>query len=377
MNTPATLWRAPDGPRVLFLTGREDGPLLWRVGFPCAALMRRGYIVDKWPIWEADDVLPRIAAGLYDAVILTRISWKLDETLVAKRWLASLRRAGCTIIYEVDDDIFTPQIAARQQQTIEAERSLEELEQDRRNRITALRMCDGVTVSNDTLAAVVRQYTELPVHVVPNAIDTGWFRGALRDVKRTVPPLTIGWAGGARYSEDLEPVAAAWSAIAARYPDVTFVVQGHIADVLVDAVPPDRVRRLGWLPLSEYACALLNIDIGCASVADKHFNRCKTPIKLWEYTVAGAAVVASPTLYGEVATDGQDVLIAESAAEWETALSRLIEDRRFRRRLRQRQYRRLEREHSIESHAQRWLDAWASIVDVDRSSRIRRELLAV
>ena len=42
--------------------------------------------------------------------------------------------------------------------------------------------------------------------------------------------------------------------------------------------------------MAEYPRALRNIDIGCASVADNHFNRCKTPIKLWEFTLGGAVI---------------------------------------------------------------------------------------
>lgn len=366
-----------NSPRVLFLTGREDGPLLWRVGFPTAALLRRGYLVDKYPIWEAEDVLPRIAAGLYDAVILTRISWRLDETGYAKNWLGALRRAGVTLIYEVDDDIFSPQITARQQATTEADRSIEELEQQRRHRISAMRMTDGVTVSSELLARVVRQYAgDLPVYVVPNAIDTGWYRAAFRGASRTIPPLTVGWFGGSRYAEDLEPVAAAWSELAKRHPDLTFVVVGFLSDQLVESVPADRVRRLGWLPLADYAYNLLNIDIGCCAVSDQHFNACKTPIKLWEYTVAGAACVVSPTLYGDVVTDGRDALVAETADEWTDALERLVSDAKFRRRVWARQYRRMEREHSIEGNVKQWPIAWQAIVDQDRAARARQLLLA-
>jgi glycosyltransferase involved in cell wall biosynthesis len=201
------------------------------------------------------------------------------------------------------------------------------------------------------------------VEVVPNAIDVRWFRETLRGVHRVVPPLTIGWAGGARYAEDLVPVAAAWSRIAQRFPEVTFVVQGHMAEVLIDAVPADRVRRLAWLPLEHYPRALLNIDIGVCSVAPRPFNVSKTPIKLWELTLAGAPCVVSPTLYGPYVTDGEDALVAETADEWEHALARLVEDAGLRRRLRRAQRHRLACEHSLEQNWWRWPNAWAAILE--------------
>ena len=311
-------------PRVLSLVGDETGCVLWRVYSPFAALERRGY--GAWFRHKDDPETYKpefayLATTRLEAIVIPRMFWR--DQLVARRWISSLHRAGLAVIYELDDDVLTPQIGARQRATTEADKSLDELEQDRRDRIAAIRLCDGVTVSNDRLAAVVRTYVapDTPVLTVPNRVDVRWFRSCVRGVRRDVPPVTVGWAGGARYAEDLEPLAEAWHNLARRYPDLTFVVQGHLADVLVQAVPAAQVRCLPWLPLTEYPRALLNIDIGCASVADNHFNRCKTPIKLWEYTLAGAVSVVSPTLYGDVAqrrrrlSGGRDRFRVGSCAE--------------------------------------------------------------
>lgn len=354
--------------RVLALVGDENGCSLWRTFLPFAELCRLGHVAEWARKDDADKVLPWVAAGAFEAVILPRLSWR--EQAVARRWVQSLHRAGLTVIYEVDDDVFSPQIAARQHATTEPDKTLETLEQDRRDRISALRLCDGVTVSNPALARVVRQYVDTPVCVVPNSIDVRWWRRVLRGVRRLVPPLTIGWAGGARYQEDLAPLAKAWHTIAGRYPDINFVVQGFMAETLIEAVPEGRCRRLPWLPLEEYPRALLNIDIGCASVADNHFNRCKTPIKLWEYTMAGAVSVVSPTLYGEVATDGEDCLVAETAAEWTAALVRLVEDAQLRRRLWRAQRRRVAESFSLERNVLEWPKAWGEIIQQARRPRL-------
>lgn len=346
---------------------QRTGPTLWRTYQPCEELQRQGYVAEWAPLDQTPNVFPLIAAGVFEAVVLPRLAWKTEHQLNARQWIKSLHRAGLAVIYEVDDDVFTPQIGARQQATTEKDKTLEQLEEDRRGRIAALRLCDGVTTTNDNLARVIRQYVDTPVCVVPNSIDLRWFRRTLHGVRRVVPPLTIGWAGGARYPEDLEPLAEAWHNIALRFPDVQFVVQGYMADVLVAAVPADRCRRLPWLPLNEYPRALLNIDIGCAIVADKHFNRCKTPIKVWEYTLAGAVSVVSPTLYGPVVTDGEDCLMAETASEWESALARLVEDAQLRRQLWRAQRRRVAEYHSLEKNAGQWLEAWSKIIDEFRA----------
>lgn len=360
-------------PRVLALVGDDTGPTLWRVWSPFAELQRRG-VFAHWKHRDDPELLDPVflarATVSFDAFILPRMSW--SNRLANQHWLGTIHRAGMAVILEVDDDLFSPGVVDRMYNVFERERDRgrDQLERDRQMRLWLLDQVDGITVSSRRLVQVVEQYTRTPVHVVPNAIDVRWFRETLRGVSRVVSPLTIGWAGGARYAEDLAPVAEAWSRIAARFPEVTFVVQGHMAEILIDAVPADRVRRLAWLPLEQYPRALLNIDIAVCSVAPRPFNVSKTPIKLWEFTLAGAPCVVSPTLYGPYVTDGEDALVAETADEWETALARLVSDATLRRRLQRSQRRRVVSQHSLEMNWWRWPAAWAQILETSRIHRL-------
>jgi glycosyltransferase involved in cell wall biosynthesis len=355
-----------NAPRVLALVGDDTGPTLWRVWSPFAELQRRG-VFAHWKHRDDPELLDPIflarATFSFDAFILPRMSW--TNRLANEHWLGAIHRAGLAVILEVDDDLFSPAVVDRMYNVFERERARgrAQLERDRQMRLWLLDQVDGITVTSRRLATVVGEYTQKPVHVVPNAIDVRWFREVLRGVRRVVPPLTVGWAGGARYAEDLAPVAEAWSRIAARFPEVTFVVQGHMAEILIDAVPADRVRRLAWLPLEHYPRALLNIDIGCCSVAPRPFNVAKTPIKVWEFALAGAPCVVSPTLYGPYVSDGEDALVAETADEWEHALERLVSDAALRRRVQRTQRRRVVSEHSLEQNWQRWPIAWTAILE--------------
>jgi glycosyltransferase involved in cell wall biosynthesis len=361
-----------DAPRILALVGDISGCTLWRVFQPFAELQKHGIFAH----WKARDDPenndPRFIAKLpynFDAVLLPRLFW--TSRTDAQRFIGAMHRAGLVCIVETDDDVYSPAIVERAFATQDTERDkgLRKLEEERQARIDVLQLADGVTVTTRRLRTIVSQYTDAPVEVVPNAIDTHWFRETLRGCRRVVDPLTIGWAGGSRYYEDLEPVAEAWHNLGKRYPDVTFVVQGFLPDVLVNAVPPDRCRRLGWLPLHEYPRALLNFDIGVASVAPKLFNTAKTPIKVWEYAMAGVPAVASPTLYGQVVADGEDGLLAETAAEWEAQLALLIDDAELRRRLWRAQRRRVAQHHSLEHNWQQWPIAWSHILDESQASR--------
>jgi glycosyltransferase involved in cell wall biosynthesis len=352
-------------PRVLALIGDESGPTLWRVWAPFAELQKRGVFAHWKHIHDPELQDPQFqinTALKFDAVVLARMSW--HQRLAAIQQIGVMRKAGVATILEIDDDMFTPGIVARQYAVFDRERDkgLETLERERQNRIWLLRQVDGITVTTRRLRTVLRQHTDMPIEVVPNAIDIPWFRSVLRGGVRIVPPLTVGWAGGARSQADLEPVAAAWHNLANRYLDITFVVQGHMSDVLVAAVPPERVRRLPWARIDEYPRAMMNIDIGCCSVAPALFNTSKTTIKLWEYTMAGAVCVVSPTLYGQDVTDGVDALVAETADEWEHALARLIDDANLRRRLQRAQRRRVAQQHSLANNWQNWPQAWSSLL---------------
>jgi glycosyltransferase involved in cell wall biosynthesis len=369
---------ADSQPRVLALLGDITGCTLWRVFQPFTELQRQGvfahFKLREDPEFEDRSFLDKLPWN-FDAVVVPRAYWTSHRD--AAKFLRGFHHNGMAVIIETDDDVYSPGIVERAYATQEEDRvkGLAKLEEERLARIEALQLCDGVTVTTRRLKTVVSAYTSAPIEVVPNFMDTRWFHDTLRYCYRVVPPLTIGWAGGARYMEDLLPVAEAWHNLAKRYPQVTFVVQGHMADALVDAVPQDRCRRLAWLPITEYPRGLLNFDIGCASVAPKLFNTCKTAIKVWEYATAGVPAVASPTLYGQVITDGHDGLLAETAAEWEAQLARLIESPELRRQIWRNQRRRIAREYSLKRNWQRWPNAWSNILETFRSKPRSRILL--
>ncbi len=355
-------------PSILALVGDKTGPTLWRVMQPITALERAGYPAG-WDMTQ-NHLVSQIAPA-FDAFLLPRMSWQPEHRAEAEAWFTINRKAGKVVIYEADDDIFTP---AETQRRVELDwtdgKSYEQLEAERLERIWAMQQCDGVTVSTQRLATIVRQYTEKPVVVVPNAIDMTWFQSVVRRSKRQVPGLTIGWAGGRRHDRDVEAMAEAWGRIAFRYPEVTFVVQGWQPPVIGEHVPADRIALLEWLPLETYPVGIRQIDIGCCAVADTPFNRPKSNIKAMEYAAAGAAVVASPTLYASIVDHGWSGFLATDAGEWEDALSQLIESHALRQMMAKRLLRTVQKHHTLERNLWRWPHAWAQIAQSAQRPRL-------
>ena len=344
--------------KVLALVGDLDGPALWRVLLPFSELQRQGFSGVEWDMWD-NDFLANIVHR-FDAVILPRKFWKPKDYQPAARWFKALHKAGIAVIYEMDDDMvsedFVKRIMYKDGYGIQyARRRMKWI----RN---VIQTCDGVTVSSQRLATMVRGVTDKPVRVVPNYIDLDWFWQIQSMNERKVEGLTIGWAGGARPDDDILPMVEAWKRIAARYPDVKFVVQGHHAKVFYDSLPLDRIAPLEWLPIDGYPAGLLNIDIGCCPLSDTKFNRAKTYIKAMEYAASGAAVVASPTVYNQIIEHGADGYIATTADDWERHLTALVESESQRKTIAMALLDKIKREHTLKTEAWRWVEAWGDIV---------------
>ena len=364
-------------PRALGILGDETGCSMWRVWWPFAELRQRGFIADSVHKDKSMDVLPLVAAGRYDCVITPRIVWPQEG--IGTRWINTIHKAGLAWIYEVDDDVFSPRIVDRQAGLFESEakKGKKQLEWERVERINMLQNCDGVTVTTQRLKSIIQTYNpDVPVYVVPNAIDVKWFRLVMRGIGR-VPQLegklVIGWAGGTREPSDLKPLVEARPIVAERYPHVMFALQGHLDEALVNCLPKERRVTLPWLPLDEYPRALINFDIGCCPVAPVSFNFAKSCIKWYEMTLAGAACVVSPTLYGREVVDGHDALLAETAEQWVEKLSILVENAELRSTLNRNARRAVVEHHSLENNWSKWPQAWAEAVDRFRS-RPRLEL---
>jgi len=306
-------------------------------------MTRHGYTAD-FVAFKHDnynsEILPKLTSGEYNVVITPRFIFR--EGWMLRAFERTIRSNNLIWLYDLDDDTLTDAIKTRnveywmqqdlkdvavpkEQQALYFQVGTE-YEQYMRQQL--LERVDGVIVSRKPLQYIVEQYTEAPIRVIENAIDPRWFLDRMRG--GTIKPFTIGWSGGWRQDQDLNTVASAWADIAARYPAVHFVINGFVSPSLLVSIPSDRLHVLPWVKINDYPTQLQNIDIGCCTVANTDWNKCKSPIKWFEMSIAGSPCVVSDPLYGEYVTNGIDGYVSSSAQDYVVGLSRLIEDRSLR-----------------------------------------------
>ncbi len=241
-------------------------------------------------------------AADFDVVFLQRLT--LPFTSVIERRLAQINPR---IIFDFDDALFQTENGPNE------------------GRMRVFRevvdSADQVLAGSRYLADVARPDS----CVIPTVINTGAYRpnGGEED------KLVIGWMGTHSNYPNFEPILVALSRLQKRFPQV------HL-HIVSDVAPPFTLPGMtyeAWDKDREIA-DLQAFHIGIMPLTDTSWNRGKCAFKIIEYMSVGIPVVAGRVgANSEVVLEGKTGFLAESAKEWEAALSRLIKDKSLRRRL--------------------------------------------
>lgn len=220
---------------------------------------------------------------------------------------------------------------------------------------------DGITTTNEFLAERLRKINP-NIYIVPNYMDLEYWDLPIQ--KNETGKIRIGYVGSVTHLLDLGIVVPTIKKILNKYPNVELVMVG-------DARWKDyfegykNVECMLGVPFDNYASRLngLQIDIGIAPLRDTEFNHCKSPIKWMENTIAGAATVASPTVYDTVIKHGENGLIANNEEEWFKYLCQLIEDEELRHKLQKNAYFDVINNFSLEKNIKEWEKVYETILN--------------
>jgi len=219
---------------------------------------------------------------------------------------------------------------------------------------------DGITVSTEYLKKQYKK-TNKKIFICPNSLDIK-LRDKFLKTKPTIPKkkneVRIGWAGSAAHWENLKGVESAITDIMKKYPNVTFHYTGLYGDLFKRF--KNRVKTVKFAKLKDWPkkLASMGLDIAIAPLADNHFNRAKSNLRVLEYWACKYAVVASPVLPYKFIKDGVDGYLAREKDEWFDKLELLIKDKDMRNKLAQKGYERLVKEYDVEKNCGIWMDVF-------------------
>lgn len=182
-------------------------------------------------------------------------------------------------------------------------------------------------------------------------------------------PLRVGWMGSPSHVWDLD---LAWAAMlhARNQGCETIVVGFNPADPDDFQITSDRAydktlqwgkavsRAVPWVKLDGTSRMALPLDIGLCPLLHNEFTVGKSDIKAVEYTVAGAAVVASATpVYTRNWVHGETALLASSPQQMLDHVDLLIRKPGLRERLVANAQQYVREQRDITRHASEWQEA--------------------
>jgi glycosyltransferase involved in cell wall biosynthesis len=324
-------------------------------------------VVPFWPRSEAgppaSSPAGRTAARartLARVLVLSALAPRYDVTLVQRVLLPStlqrlIAHRTRRLVFDVDDAIYTthPGMADAERWAARA-----------RPRFTRmLELSDAAFVSTPVLAAEAHRH-QSRVFELPSPVDCERYQPRHIAERRHV---VVGWIGSPSTTMYLRPLLPVCRRLAARHRGLRFEAVG--ADPRID-LEPFEVRP--WSLATELD-DLGGFDIGVMPLTDDEWARGKAGYKLLQYLACGIASVASPVgASADLLRGGETGLPATGADEWERALTTLIEDPGFRRRLGHAGRALVEQEYSLARWAPRFEAALASVTAGPYRARVSR-----
>ena len=318
--------------RVLFIAGIDGAPLRYRAFLPAEALGLVGVHADVR--YYRDESVPALAAAA-DAIVVYRV----PATVEVLDLIRDARARGAVVLYDVDDLIFDPDLAAEipALSILPPDEAALWLEGVRRYR-TTMEACDGFVGSTAGLVAHAAAVTGLPTYRFANGVGllVGQQSDAALRKPRAPGPLRIGYLSGTNtHDHDWALIEPAVAAVLRAHDDVELWLVGLVEPSAALEPFAARVKRIGFTAWTALPRVLRDLDVNLAPLAaDSRFNEAKSAIKWLEAALVATPTVASPTEpFQEAIAHGRNGLLATTTDEWQAAIESLLTDTALRHRI--------------------------------------------
>ncbi|BFT62029.1 hypothetical protein PMm318_A27880 [Pseudomonas moorei] len=182
-----------------------------------------------------------------------------------------------------------------------------------------MRNAQCVVAGNNYLASRARAADAKDVVVVPTVVDKNRYLAKL-DVSGQ--SLVIGWIGSPSTQKYVVEIGQVLRKMCDEF-GARVMLMGATPEI-VKELPGIDVEVRPWSEDSE-ADFIRQIDVGIMPLVDGPWEKGKCGYKLIQYMASGVPVVASPVGVNIEIVDGNQCgLLADSSAEWESSLQKLL-----------------------------------------------------
>jgi glycosyltransferase involved in cell wall biosynthesis len=227
-------------------------------------------------------------------------------------------RLGVPVVYDMNDPVFLPY------RSHGANGAFSLLKFSRKTH-SIFRLSDHIIANNSRLAGYARSFTS-SVTVIPDCIDTERYQ---QRADKSDGIVRLVWIGSPSNTHNLALLQKPLYRLQSRHRAPLRVIGaagvGLLSRVEVEMVP--------WSARTEVR-DLQACDIGLVPLADRGWNRWKSPYKLMQYMAVGLPVVSSRVgPVDEMIEDGVNGFLVETEDEWHDRLELLVTNRDLRNRM--------------------------------------------
>ena len=328
----------------------EDGSFTYRCDNLAHALRRVGHRVHlaHYTRWS-----PRQPA---DVVVFhrPRMNWRL-------RWLLWwLRRRGTTVVADVDDLVFRPELASLSPAVSNGVLPQSEIEKQFRQHQQALAQFTLISASTRPLLEELsgqRRQGHTGLIWLPNTVHQRWRDLAENEAWHppAPPPRLIRYLPGTRsHDRDFALIAPVLQACLRARPAWQLELVGPLSAQL--DVPSHQLRRRDKLPFDQYHQVVRGAALNLAPLEDTRFTRCKSAVKVMEAAFWGVPTLCSP-IEDAMRLEGAGAVLARTPADWGPMLMRACDDPHWLAAQSAHLRLRMLPHADVEAQAQRWLAA--------------------
>lgn len=193
---------------------------------------------------------------------------------------------------------------------------------------TTLKLCDGALTTNEFLAERIKEFSGLPVAIIPNFINREQLElsDRLFEAKSHENPGEDGlihfgyFSGSPSHNKDFALIIPALEALFEARKDVGLVLVGYIEAGPILEHFGARVKRYPFHDFVNLQRLIASVEFNLMPLQNNVFANCKSELKYFEAAIVGTPSIASPSFtYAKVINDGETGYIARSCS-WDSVL---------------------------------------------------------